>query len=210
MNNAFASLKEALPTKHGVKALSQKLPSAFSTLKVLQNNKGNKNHLGFRVGSMPLKDINAKWKNSFSEIKAKGASRQSSSASNKDRCELQARVSDVLGQVKKLETLADKIRRDINVNEKKLGLNGRAGLEPELHAIYDDLDAEIRSAKSKTYNAIQKNGYSHQHKGSLHEAGLSREKYDNMMRDLNNIDLSMQSKIRFAEQKIDSLKRDLA
>ncbi|WP_338860662.1 hypothetical protein IHE31_06080 [Mycetohabitans rhizoxinica] len=209
MNNAFASLKEALPTKHGVKALSQKLPSAFSTLTALQNNKGNKNHLGFRVGSMPLKDINAKWKNSFSEIKAKGASRQSSSASNKDRRELQARASDVLGQIKKLEDIADEIRRDINGNEKNTGLNKRMNHDPELHAIYDGLRFEIKSAKSKIYEIMRDNGYSSQHKGLLHGAGSSKERCDSMMRDLNNISLSMQLKLQFSEHKVKNLKHDL-
>jgi hypothetical protein len=212
LGNAFISLKEAFPKKpqNNTKALVQKLPSAFSTLTNIKNAKENKNRLGFRVGSTSLKDINEKWKNSFGEIKAKGASRQSSSASNKDRRELQARVSDVLGQAKKLETLADKIRRDINKNEKNSGLNERKSFEPELYAIYKDLIAEGKSAKNKIYNTMQKNGYSHQYKGSLHEAGSSKEKYDNMIRDINNIGLSMQSKLRFAEQKIDNLKRDLA
>jgi hypothetical protein len=202
LGNAFFSLKEALPTKPGVKALSQKLPSAFSTLMTLQNNKGNKNHLGFRVGSMPLKDINAKWKNSFSEIKAKGTSRQSSSASNKDRRELQARVSDVLGQVKKLETLADKIRREINGSESNPDLDSRIRFKPELYAIYEDLVAESKSAKSKVYRGMKK--------GLLHGAGPSKEEYDNMMKGLGHINLHVQSKLRFAEQKFNKLKRDLA
>ncbi|MCG1046276.1 hypothetical protein [Mycetohabitans sp. B6] len=212
LDTAFASLKEALPTKPRInsKVFTQKLPNAISGLTTLQSTKENKIRLGFRVGSMPLKDINEKLKNSFGEIKTKGASRQSSSASNKDRRELQALVSDVLVQAKKLETLADKIRRDINGNEKHSGLNERISFEPELYAIYKDLIAESKSAKNKIYDTMQDNGYSRQHGGLQYGVGLSKKEHDNMIKGLNRIKLSMQSKFRFAEQKIDNLKRNLA
>jgi hypothetical protein len=209
LSNVFVSLKESLPTKPGVKALSQKLPSTFSTLTTFQNNKGIKSHLGFRVDSTPLKNINEKWKNSFKEIKAKGTSRQSSSASNKDRRELQARVSDVLGHARKLEAFADKLRRDINENEKNLSLNERKKLMPEMYAIYEGLVAESKSAKSKLYKGMQNNGCSLQREGLSHGAGLSKKDYDDMIKGFDKINLSMQSKLRFAEQKIANMKRDL-
>jgi hypothetical protein len=211
-DNAFASLREALPKKAQInsKTLTQSLPSAFSALTTLKNNKENKTRLGFCVSSTSLNGINEKWKNSFSEIRVKGAFRQSSSASNKssasdkDRRELQARASDVLGQVKQLEALADKIRRDINRNEKNPGLNERMSHDPELHAIYDGLRIEIKSAKSKIYNR-----YFRQHEGLLHKADPTKKDFDNMIKYFDNISLSVQSKFRFAEQKIKNLKQDL-
>jgi DNA-binding HxlR family transcriptional regulator len=207
-DNAFASLKEALPKKPQInsKALTQKLPSAFSTLTTLQNNKGNKARLGFGVSHRPMISINTRLKNTFGEGKLTNSIFQKSiNVSEKERNAFQNRANDLLRRLDSLEGVVDRSLDAALSRLKNYSRGMRAGQQSEAEAIYNDIRKDIELTRKMVYQTLQENNFSGQHKVSLREVGLSKNQYNKAMNYFDMLDSEMQSKLQIAKNRLGDL-----
>jgi hypothetical protein len=155
-------------------------------------------------GSMPLKGINDKLKGSLSGAKiANSFFQKTNNMSEKERHALQKKADDLLGRLKNAEGSAYKARSSLLGKGKSFNSERRMGMEYEVQTIYEDVISDIESARSRVLDILQANKYSYQLDKPLHKSGLSKNQYNNLIKELDDIGSDMQSRLQIAKNRLD-------
>ncbi|WP_338860085.1 hypothetical protein [Mycetohabitans rhizoxinica] len=157
-------------------------------------------------GSMPLKGINDKLKGSLSGTKiANSFFQKTSTVSDKDRDALQARANNMFAWLVNAEDAIDGLRHKIIENGNKSNNGNRVELDPRLRKSFDEAISAINLSKDKILKYAQTNPY--RRNGSLPKTELSKEHYNKIMKDMDDIKFDIQSRLKITKKIFDDLSK---
>ncbi|SIT71736.1 MULTISPECIES: hypothetical protein [Burkholderiaceae] len=204
---ALSNIRD-LPRQINSKAISQNLRSPI--LQSLQHLRGTKKdaYSGFRASRMSINGADAQRKNIFGDKKiVSNFWQKSSNVSDQKRDALIEKANDFLRRLDHVENVAD---RSINATLIKLKNHSR-GMRTEQQYEVEDLSGKINktieSTRSKIQEVMQENNLLPYRKATLQKTGLSQNKYDEIIRDINNIRKDFQSSINSAKSRLDELNK---
>lgn len=155
---------------------------------------------------MSLKGINAKIKNSLNGAKITNNSLQKiSTVSDKDRDALQVRKNNLLERLNNAEDAIDSLRLNIIGSGNRGNSGNRVELDPGLKQAFGEIISEIKLSKERIYKAAQINP--RQRNGSLPKAGLSKEQYNDLKKELDSIDSDIRSSLQMTKKIIEDLSK---
>lgn len=155
---------------------------------------------------MPLKGINDKLKGSLSGSKiANSFFQKTSTVSDKDREALQTRANNLLRQINRAKSAINRSRLDIIANGDRNGNENRADLDHKLRKAFSEVISEINLSKEQIRKTVQTNPY--QRNSSLLKTELSKKHYNKIMKDLDDIEFYIQSRLQVTKNIFDDLSK---
>lgn len=202
---ALSNIRD-LPRQINSKAISQNLRSPI--LQSLQHLRGPKkeNYSGFRASRMSINGTDAQRKNIFGDKKIVSAFWQkSNNVSDQKRDALIEKANDFLRRLDHVERSVHISRNAALSKTKNYSLGVRTEQQHEVKELYYNINRNIELSRNKIHKAMQKNNLSPHHKATSQKAKLSKNQYNEIIMNFDNIKKNFQSNLKSAKSRLDEL-----